>query len=94
MFNILILLAISAIVGYLLRNIKQLRPVINKSTTITVLALLFVFGMNIGSNKDIISNLHHDGLKAAVIALFGVAGSVGAASLYSSFLNKRKGGQK
>lgn len=93
MFNVLILLVVSAIAGYALRNFTRLRPILSKTTTLTVLVLLIVFGVNIGSNKEIISNLQYDGIKAVVIALFGVAGSVMVTSLYR-FVQNRKGGAR
>lgn len=92
MFNILILLVLSAVAGYALRKYRRLRIIISYSTTVTILSLLFVFGMSIGSNESIIANLHNDGLKAAVIAVFGVAGSISASFLYRRF--DRKEGRK
>ncbi len=52
-----------------------------------------MFGLSIGSNESILSNIHKDGLKAGAIALLGVAGSVVATSLCARFIN-RKGGAK
>ena len=92
MFNILILLTISAFAGYMLRGNHSLRSVLKHSTPATILLLLFIFGMSIGSNESILSNIHEDGLKAAVIAILGIAGSIAASSCFK-YLN-RKGGSK
>ena len=91
MFTVLILLIISAIAGYLLRNFTSLQKVLNRSTTITIVLLLFIFGMSIGSNESILSNLHKDGAKAGVIAVLGILGSVAAACFR---LMNKKGGAK
>lgn len=65
---------------------------ISRTTAMTVIIMLFIFGMNIGSNKSIMLNLHRDGLKAALISLFAVVGSVCATSVYEYL--QRKGGEK
>ena len=92
MFTVLILLIISAIAGYLLRNFTSLQKVLNRSTTITIVLLLFIFGMSIGSNESILSNLHKDGAKAGVIAVLGILGSVAATACFR--LMNKKGGAK
>ncbi len=88
MFNILIALIISVAAGYCLRRFDKLRGVLAISTTITVLVLLFVFGTSLGSNDTIISNLHRDGVKAVVIALAGVGGSIAATLIYRRIQGK------
>ncbi len=93
MFKILILLLASAGAGYLLRRNSGLRNVLARSTSVTIFILLFIFGLSIGSNESILSNIPKDGLKAGAIALLGVAGSI-AATTVCVRLTRRKGGAK
>lgn len=93
MFKVLILLLLSAGVGYLLRHNSGLRKILSRTTPITIFLLLFIFGVSIGSNESILSNIHKDGIKAGAIALLGVAGSIVATTVCVKLINK-KGGAK
>ena len=92
MLTLLLILAISTAAGYLLRNVEFLQKNISRTTTATVVIMLFIFGVSIGSNESIMSNLHRDGLKAAVISIFAVAGSVLATTAFFYF--QKKGGKE
>lgn len=92
MLTLLLILAISTAVGYLLRNVEFLQKNISRTTTATVVIMLFIFGVSIGSNESIMSNLHRDGIKAAVISIFAVAGSALATTAFFYF--QKKGGGK
>lgn len=59
--------------GYLLRN-KRLKW-IYKVVTVLIWLLLFLLGIDAGSNKAIIDGLHTIGIEAAVITLGAVTGS-------------------
>lgn len=90
MFTIILLMAVGALTGHLLRHIRLLRQV-EKSASLTVFALLFVLGLSIGSNQLIIENLDRFGWQAAVLATAGTAGSILAAALVVQlFFNKKK----
>lgn len=93
MFKVLILLLASAAVGYVLRRNSGLRKTLSLTTPITIFVLLFMFGLSIGSNESILSNIHKDGVKAGAIALLGVAGSIVATTACIKLTN-RKGGKK
>lgn len=92
MLTLLLILAISTAAGYLLRNVEFLQKNISRTTTATVVIMLFIFGVSIGSNESIMSNLHRDGIKAAVISIFAVAGSALATTAFFYF--QKKGGGK
>lgn len=90
MFRILILLAISIGVGILLRG----RPCVKATKwgiQATVCLLLFVFGISIGSNRDLIDNLYRFGWQALVIACLGVVGSIVAARAAQRLFFKKGG---
>ncbi len=93
MFKILILLIVSAGVGFVLRQNSCLRKTLSRTTPITIFILLFMFGVSIGSNDSILSNIHKDGVKAGAIAILGVAGSIAATTVCVKLTN-RKGGTK
>ena len=93
MFKVLILLIVSAGVGYMLRRNSGLRKALSRTTSVTIFLLLFMFGLSIGSNESILSNIHKDGVKAGAIALLGVAGSIAATTACVKFIY-RKGGVK
>ena len=78
MFRILILLVLGVGVGYMLRG-RSFVGVTKWSIQITVCVLLFVFGVSIGSDRNLVDNFYNFGWQAAVIACLGVLGSIVAA---------------
>ena len=79
--------------GYLLRKIHLLQ---NLGTPIfyTILLLLFLLGLSVGSNKDLMSNLAHLGSQALLLASAGTLGSVLAGwGVYHFFFKKKEDAQ-
>ena len=87
MFRIVLLLFAGIGAGYLLRNWSFVAR-LERGVSLTVWALLFVFGVTIGSNRELIVNF---GRQAAVIACLGVAGSFAAVFVVRRYFF-RKGG--
>ena len=56
MFKILFLLLLGVGIGYLLRNIRGIQKV-DHTAHYTIIILLFIFGVSIGANHDLISNI-------------------------------------
>ena len=77
MFTIIGLMLTGMLAGYLLRN-KDLSR-IQALITLLIWVLLFILGIEVGSNDDIISGLHTIGLEALLLTLGGTLGSVIAA---------------
>ena len=77
MFTIIGLMLTGMLVGYLLRNkdLAWLQALI----TLFIWLLLFILGIEVGSNDSIISGLHTIGLEALLLTLGGTLGSVIAA---------------
>ena len=67
MFRIVLLLFAGIGAGYLLRNWSFVAR-LERGVSLTVWALLFVFGVTIGSNRELIVNFGRFGWQAAVIA--------------------------
>lgn len=75
--------------GYLLRN--QRLTWIQKVITMLIWLLLFLLGIDVGSNPEIINGLHNIGLEALIITVAAVLGSViGAKLLWQLIYKKRK----
>lgn len=91
MFTIIGLMLTGMLLGYLLRkqNLKKIHSVI----TLLIWLLLFILGIEVGGNEQIINGLHTIGLEAIVLTLGGVLGSVVAAWLLWRALYKEKGGK-
>ena len=65
--------------GYLVRKKQVIH--IQRVTTLLIWALLFLLGLNIGSNQQIINSIGSLGLEALAIALAATLGSLVAAWL-------------
>ena len=74
--------------GYALRRMPHIHKV-ETSAHYTICALLFVFGLGLGSNEALINNIGFYGLEAVVVALLGMAGSYGAARLFNHLMQKK-----
>ena len=91
MFSVLITFFIGVLLGLVLRRFGTFAP-LSRTTGLTVLVLLFAFGVSIGANKELIAGLGSSGLIALVMALLGTAGSFTAAIVYQKLM--KKGGSK
>ena len=91
MFTIIGLVLTGMLLGYLLRkrDLKKIHPII----TLLIWLLLFILGIEVGSNEEIIRGLHTIGYEAVVLTLGGILGSVIAAWALWRALYKRKGGR-
>jgi uncharacterized membrane protein YbjE (DUF340 family) len=76
MLIILVLLVLGILLGRLLRNKSESLKLIDRITTGSIYLLLFLLGIAIGSNKEIVSNLSNLGLTALLITAFSLAGSI------------------
>ena len=80
-------MCIGIVFGYLLRKENILRK-INKPIGYTIYLLLFLLGISVGSNREIIDNLPSLGGQALLLALAGTLGSVLAAWIIYKFIFK------
>ena len=82
MFKVLTITFTGIALGYLFRKVKVLQ-MLPKSISWTIWLLLFFFGLQVGANEQVVSNLDTLGLKALLIAVAGSMGScVAAWALY------------
>ncbi len=76
--------------GYLLRKVEILQR-IGKPISYTILLLLFLLGLSVGGNREIVNNLPSLGWQAFLLAFAGTLGSVIAAGLvYHYFFKERR----
>ncbi len=80
------LIAVGVPFGVLLRNKESLKGNLLKAFTLIVYALLFFFGLKVGSNDHIISNLDVIGIRSLLMSLALLAGSVLAGVLIKKYL--------
>ncbi|WP_455673021.1 LysO family transporter [Phocaeicola sp.] len=87
MFTIIGIMLTGMLLGFLLR--KQHLSWIHKVITVLIWLLLFLLGIDVGGNQDIINGLHTIGLEAVIITVAAVLGSVTAAWALWYVLYKR-----
>lgn len=91
MFAIIGLMLTGMLLGYLLRK-RNLRK-ISQIITLLIWLLLFILGIEVGSNEQIIKGLHTIGMEAVILTLGGTLGSVTAAWTLWKSLYRQKGGE-
>ena len=69
-------MCLGIVLGYLIRNRKLWVRLADKLTMWAIYLLLFLLGIAIGTNEVIVKNLPTLGLKALLISMGGVLGSV------------------
>ena len=74
MFTVLFITFSGVALGYLARKVEWVK-FLPKGITYTIWLLLFFFGMQVGGNDQLISNLDSLGFKALLISVAGVLGS-------------------
>ena len=85
MFIVLFITFSGIALGYLLRQVKALQY-LQRTISWTIYLLLFFFGLQVGANELVVSNLDTLGLKALLIAVAGSLGSSVAAWVLYRFL--------
>ena len=80
------------LLGYLFRH-HEIKQKTEKTISVTIVAMLFILGLSVGSNPGVVSHLYEYGSQAFVLALFGLGGSI----LFSGVVYRlffRKGGEE
>mgnify|MGYP001042959890 CR=1 FL=1 len=91
MFIIIGLMLSGMLLGYLLRKRSLTR--IHQIISLLIWLLLFILGIEVGGNEQIIKGLHTIGLEAILLTLGGTLGSVIAAWALWKALYRKKGVQ-
>lgn len=80
MFKVVAIMFLGVAIGYLARNLRAVKGV-TSTTTITIVVLLFVMGVEIGGNQQVVRNLIGLGGEALIIAVAATLGSLIAARI-------------
>lgn len=90
MFIAIGFMVLGGVFGFLLRK-KEFRN-ISKIITLLIWILLFILGLEVGGNPQIISGLTNIGIEALIITVAAVLGSaIAALLLWKRINNKQKG---
>ena len=75
MNTVILCLILGSLIGYIIREKKNILKHLDKITFISVLALLFLLGFSVGRNPTIIQNIHKLGFQALILSASAVLGS-------------------
>ncbi|WP_439184432.1 LysO family transporter [Carboxylicivirga taeanensis] len=89
-YIVIALFAIGIAIGWLLRDKEKTRKGVDTAVTWSVYLLLFLLGISVGINKDIINNFSRIGYQAFWLTFGAVGGSVLMAWLVYHFFFKPK----
>lgn len=78
---------IGVIVGWGLRRVVKFS--ISPAIMVVICLLLFVLGMELGLNKELVSKFAHIGVSALVISVLAVAGSCFTAKFFYRYIVKK-----
>lgn len=89
MFTVIAIMGLGILFGYLIRH-KNIRGIISGTTTALIWLLLFVLGIEVGHNRQVIESLGTLGLEALFIAIISLIGSCIAAWILWKYIAKRR----
>lgn len=88
MLTIIAIMLAGILAGFLLKRNRFIGKV-NRPIFMTILILLFLMGVSVGGNPEIVNHFHQVGTQALILAVAGTLGSVIAALLvYRLFFRK------
>lgn len=88
MFRVISFMIMGVILGYSLKNHRI--SFINQLINVLIWTLLFILGLEVGSNSDIIKNLKFIGIDAFIISVGASLGSVLMAWILWKSINRYK----
>jgi uncharacterized membrane protein YbjE (DUF340 family) len=91
MIPVLLLMALGIIVGWIFHHKTILLQWISKFTNWAIYLLLFLLGLAVGTNKEIIANFDKIGYLSIAITFFAVAGSILTAWITYHLFFKKNG---
>ncbi|MDD4778753.1 MAG: LysO family transporter [Fermentimonas sp.] len=88
MFIVIAFMILGVVTGYIFRNKKMGN--ISKIITVIIWVLLFLLGVEVGTNPEIIAGLGTIGVEALIITIAAVLGSAIMALLLWRYIKKSK----
>ena len=92
MFGVMIVMLSGVLIGYILRNIRAIPALV--SNIYIIFLLLFVMGLSVGSNPQVIQGLGTLGLLGIAISVVSIAGSVFLSWIVYRHLFKKEDDQR
>lgn len=92
MFTIILIMASGIGLGWLLRGRKL--PFFGKLTNVLIWVLLFLLGIEVGSDERIVNGIATLGVEAIAVSAAGVAGCTLLALALWKWANRRKEGDR
>ncbi|MGM0503223.1 MAG: LysO family transporter [Bacteroidota bacterium] len=93
MIPVLLLMTSGIIVGWIFHHKTSFLQWISKFTNWAIYLLLFLLGLAVGSNEEILSSFDKIGYLSIAITLFAVAGSILTAWITYQLFFKNNGGK-
>ena len=94
MFGVMIVMLSGILIGYILRNIRAIPALVSKINIYIIFLLLFVMGLWVGSNPQVIQGLGTLGLLGIAISVVSIAGSVFLSWIVYRHLFKKEDDQR
>ena len=89
MLNVIMIMTAGILVGVLIRKRQRILKPLDLSINLVIYFLLFFLGVAVGTNEAIVANMGTYGVKALLLTVGGVAGSVAVAFFtYKMFFKK------
>lgn len=82
------------LIGYILRNIRAIPTLVSKINIYIIFLLLFVMGLSVGNNPQVIQGLGTLGLLGIAISVVSIAGSVFLSWIVYRHLFKKEDDQR
>ncbi|MFB6317997.1 LysO family transporter [Saccharicrinis sp. FJH54] len=89
MLTILLIFVAGILTGHIVKKRKGIIKTSSRLTFLSVLALLFLLGYEAGHNPQVQAHFDTIGIKALVISLFSVAGSIIFIVIYNRLILKK-----
>ena len=89
MIAILIVLSAGILIGLLIVRKPKLHLFNNHLLNWAIYLLLFLLGISVGTNREVIQNIGKIGYEAIAIGIFSIAGSVLLSAILFKFLFKQ-----
>jgi len=76
LLTVIIIVAAGFVMGFLLRNHEKIIKPVDSIINWSIYLLLFLLGISVGINQTIINNLDEIGLRATLLTIGAVLGSI------------------
>lgn len=76
MITVLAIMTAGIFLGWLLHHKKQFLKIVSYTTNWAIYLLLFLLGLSVGTNEEILDNFDKIGVQSIIITLFAVVGSI------------------